>query len=91
MAHIVLLELEGTAEEMQRKLTDLPNQRLHETISSIESLTDVMPETSARKKSIEEELQALAAEIPLEERAKLPPDLTDNLDHYIYGLPKNSG
>ncbi len=37
---------------------------------------------------IEEELAELAAEIPAEEWKKLPADLSDNLDHYLYGTPK---
>ncbi len=34
---------------------------------------------------IEDILATIAAEIPLEEWNKLPQDLTDNLDHYLYG------
>jgi hypothetical protein len=30
----------------------------------------------------------LFGDAPPEERARVPADLTDNLDHYIYGLPK---
>jgi hypothetical protein len=37
---------------------------------------------------IEDVLAELAREIPDEEWNKLPEDLTDNLDHYIYGTPK---
>jgi hypothetical protein len=37
---------------------------------------------------IEEVLGDLAKEIPLEEWDKLPNDLNDNLDHYLYGAPK---
>jgi hypothetical protein len=37
---------------------------------------------------IEEILSDLASEIPKEEWEKLPSDLTDNLDHYLYGTPK---
>jgi hypothetical protein len=33
-------------------------------------------------------LEELAKEIPQEEWDKLPSDLNDNLDHYLYGLPK---
>ena len=33
-------------------------------------------------------LEELAREIPQEEWDKLPSDLTDNLDHYLYGVPK---
>lgn len=37
---------------------------------------------------IEELLSDLAKEIPQEEWDKLPKDLNDNLDHYLYGVPK---
>jgi hypothetical protein len=41
-----------------------------------------------RVPSIEEELEHIWAEVPQEEWDKLPPDLTDHLDHYIYGVDK---
>jgi len=37
---------------------------------------------------IEDLLQDLAKEVPSEEWEKLPIDLTDNLDHYLYGVSK---
>ena len=37
---------------------------------------------------IEELLSELAKEIPQEEWDRLPDDLNDNLDHYLYGIPK---
>ena len=37
---------------------------------------------------IEDILAELAAEVPAEEWNQLPPDLTDNIDHYLYGTPK---
>jgi hypothetical protein len=37
---------------------------------------------------IEDVLAQLASEVPQEEWKRLPPDLTDNLDHYLYGTPK---
>jgi hypothetical protein len=38
--------------------------------------------------SIEEVLASLAAKVPAEDWSRLPVDLTDDLDHYIYGTPK---
>lgn len=38
--------------------------------------------------AIEEILQELAAGIPREEWDRLPADLTDHLDHYLYGTPR---
>jgi hypothetical protein len=37
---------------------------------------------------IEEVLAGLASEVAETEWAKLPDDLTGNLDHYLYGTPK---
>jgi len=37
---------------------------------------------------IEDVLAALAREVPKKEWDKLPSDLTDHLDHYLYGTPK---
>ncbi len=37
---------------------------------------------------IEQVLEELAKEVPPEEWDKLPDDLNNNLDHYIYGTPK---
>ena len=39
-------------------------------------------------RSIEEILAELASEVPMSEWEKLPADLTENFDHYIYGTPK---
>ena len=37
---------------------------------------------------IEDILEELAREIHQEEWDRLPGDLNDNLDHYLYGIPK---
>jgi hypothetical protein len=44
------------------------------------------PDASARP--IEEVLQEIAATVPQEEWDKLPADLSDQIDHYVYGTPK---
>ena len=38
--------------------------------------------------TIEEKISAIMADVPQEEWDRLPADLTDHLDHYIYGTPK---
>jgi len=40
------------------------------------------------KPSIEDRLASLAAHVPQSEWDRLPKDLSDNLDHHIYGTPK---
>jgi hypothetical protein len=47
---------------------------------------DDLAKTDSRP--IAEVLAEIAAAIPSSELAKLPSDLTDQLDHYIYGTPK---
>ena len=37
---------------------------------------------------IEDVLRAIVADVPKHEWDRLPADLSDNLDHYIYGTPK---
>lgn len=46
------------------------------------------PRPSSVSATIEERLAALWAAVPDSEWAKLPEDLTDHLDHYIYGMAK---
>jgi len=38
--------------------------------------------------TIEDKLRAIWADVSEEQWNRLPLDLTDNLDHYIYGTPK---
>ncbi len=44
--------------------------------------------TGSKPRRIEEVLAELASEVPQQEWDSLPSDLTDNLDHYLYGTPK---
>jgi hypothetical protein len=59
-------------------------------VSQVDELRLTTAETyydnSARP--IEDMLEELAKEIPQEEWDRLPDDLSDNLDHYLYGVPK---
>ena len=48
--------------------------------------TETHYDRSARP--IEDILKELAREIPQEEWDRLPCDLSDNLDHYLYGIPE---
>jgi hypothetical protein len=43
---------------------------------------------AGRETPIERQLAAIWADLPSSEWAKLPPDLSENLDHHIYGTPK---
>jgi hypothetical protein len=53
---------------------------------AIQNVGDVPYDPSARP--IWEEVMELGASIPDEEWAKVPTDLAKNLDHYLYGSPK---
>ena len=51
-------------------------------------LTTTERQYNKSARPIEDLLDELAKEIPQEERDRLPGDLNDNLDHYLYGVPK---
>jgi hypothetical protein len=46
------------------------------------------PKSETTAASIEDKLSALAAAVPREEWDGLPADLSDQLDHYVYGTPR---
>jgi len=46
------------------------------------------PTPGANSASVEQMLAAIWADVPASEWANLPHDLTDQLDHYLYGTPK---
>ncbi len=52
------------------------------------SIDDETSPTGFPKGSIEERIENLFADVPQEERDRLPADLIDNLDHYLYGTEK---
>ncbi|MBI3091386.1 MAG: hypothetical protein HYY96_12020 [Candidatus Tectomicrobia bacterium] len=54
----------------------------------LKTLADAEDAYDTTVKPIEDVLTELAREVPQEDWDKLPPDLTDNLDHYLYGTPK---
>ncbi|MCI0562893.1 MAG: hypothetical protein MN733_30805 [Nitrososphaera sp.] len=60
----------------------------------INEITDICinpieePQASLYARPIEDMLSEVAREIPVEEWEKLPADLSDNIDHYLYGWPK---
>jgi hypothetical protein len=56
--------------------------------SSASAPTPETPGPTANSSSLEAKLAALWADVPASEWAKLPEDLTDHLDHYIYGTAK---
>ena len=68
----------------------LPGGRL-QRILHVDELQVVRPDAAVFDdcaRSIEDELADLAAEVPAEEWNAIPSDLTDHLDHYLYGTAK---
>ncbi len=85
---VPILEMDGTAEEIQSKLNDFAGQRLHVTVQQIE-----FPEVSTaavppQRPCITEKILARTSAIPATEIAKMPTDLAEQHDHYVYGWPK---
>jgi hypothetical protein len=54
----------------------------------VELATSGKEEFDPNAPTIEERLRAIVADVPQEEWNRLPADLSDHLDHYIYGTPK---
>jgi hypothetical protein len=81
---IPLLELEGIWEEIAAQIPNFAGQKLRILVYPA---TEDSPDVS-NTRPIAEVLAEIAAVIPGAELAKLPPDFTDQLDHYIYGTPK---
>ena len=80
---VPLLELEGTAEEIQERLNAFSGQRLHISVRPIST-----HEEAEYPLSISEALLAMADKMPEAERAKMPADLAAQHDHYLYGWDK---
>jgi len=57
-------------------------------VEALTVLRDEEPALDTGAPPIEEVLARIGAQVPPEEWRKLPPDLTDQLDHYLYGTPR---
>jgi hypothetical protein len=57
-------------------------------VQSLDIVRTQVPEYHSEVPPIEDVLSSIASEVPQEEWDKLPPDLTDDLDHYLYGTPR---
>ena len=84
-------------EQTQLKLTQLnimpykPNQestqQLEEAPQQIATLEDTASKPTDRP--IWEQIVEIGAQVPVEEWAQVPSDLSKNLKHYLYGKPKD--
>ncbi|MBM3477385.1 MAG: hypothetical protein FJX75_29295 [Armatimonadetes bacterium] len=75
-ARQVLREEQAVAERLE-----------HEVAASGEGST-AQQDLAEAARSIEEIMEELVGEVPEEAWKSLPDDLIENLDHYIYGIPK---
>ena len=58
------------------------------SVDEIRLLPEDHQEVDASARPIEDVLSDLASRVPEGDWARLPDDLTDNLDHYLYGTPR---
>lgn len=84
------IEFTGTPAEIAQYLASFPNQRLHVAVRPARESDPTTPRLGFPKddRDIMEVLHEIAASVPASELAKLPADFCDQLDHYIYGTPK---
>jgi hypothetical protein len=75
-----LLELEGTWEEIVAQIPDFSGQKLRVLVYPVPGHSAEGHDT----RPIAEMLAEIAAAISAGELARLPPNFTDQLDHYIY-------
>lgn len=74
-----------------RGAVDMSSQGKPLRFASVESMELVAigeREFDPNAPTIEDELAAIVADVPKAEWDRLPADLTENLDHYVYGTPK---
>jgi hypothetical protein len=76
--------IEGTPDEVTTQLRHWPRKRVR--VSLLPEIPE--PQEHTESCSITEKIAAIMADVSEEDWSKLPTDLSDNLDHYIYGTPK---
>ncbi|PSB24621.1 hypothetical protein [Stenomitos frigidus] len=69
-------------------LTDLASPIPEQTQPPIISSQSLAENQPSHKRPIWERVAEISAQVPPEEWAKLPKDLSKNVDHYLYGSPK---
>ena len=81
---VPLLDTEGTGAEVAGRLLDYGDRRVRVLVLPVAEETMEQKDT----RPIADVLAEIAAGIREDQLAHLPPDFTDQLDHYIYGAPK---
>lgn len=67
------------------KVKSLPPEQQREVLQFVEELKST---NSQAAKSIWQEIREIVQDVPNEEWERLPRDGAANLDHYLYGAPK---
>lgn len=81
------IEIEGTWDQIASQAKQYAGHKMRLTV--LPEVVEATPEEQDER-SLEEKITAIVARVPEEEWAKLPVDMGDNLDHYIYGTPKSA-
>ncbi len=92
------IEIEGDWKQIIAEAALHKGNRLRLTVlpptgkGSTPGIADPLDETasSTDHKPIEEQIAEIMSDVPDEVWAGLRPDLSDNLDHYVYGTPKRA-
>jgi|1185.fasta_scaffold16595_2 hypothetical protein len=90
--HRVTVQPGGSIEIHDPQLPDGAEAEVLITVEGQEEeppLGEFVPDPNARP--FWEEILEIGARIPQEELDKIPEDLAKNLDHYLYGAPKEEG
>jgi hypothetical protein len=84
----VRLLTEGEPREEEEKVPSVC-EAIRDFVGKAEGLPpDASINLDTNAPTIEEKLRAIVADVPQEEWDRLPADLSEHLDHYIYGTPK---
>ena len=79
-------------EELRRKVEELPEDEARRLLHYLQDQKTAegngQSDSASKPVSIGDILEEMGKDVPAEEWDRLPADLTDHLDHYLYGTPK---
>jgi len=81
------IEIEGTWEQIASQAPRYAGHKMRLTV-----LPEMAQETPDEQdtRSLEEKIAEIVSRVPEEEWNRLPSDMGDDLDHYIYGTPRRA-
>lgn len=68
---------------INEKLKSLPPDKQQRVLEFVEELANGNP-----RETVSQKLERYLRSVPAEELEELPSDASENLDHYLYGVPK---